>query len=96
LFVEDAARALILAAEHTDRSFTVNIGSGTEHSIADVVTTLVALTGFGGEVVWDRERPDGQARRQLDVTRACALLGFESAVTLEEGLRRTVAAFPRS
>lgn len=96
LFVEDAARSLILAAEHTDRSFTVNVGSGTEHSIAEVVATLVALTGFRGEVVWDRERPDGQVRRRLDVTRASALLGFEPEVNLEEGLRRTVAAFPRS
>jgi GDP-L-fucose synthase len=92
LFVEDAARALVLAGERTDQPFAVNIGSGTEHSIAELVEIIAALVGFRGEIIWDHERPDGQARRMLDVTRARTLLGFEPSVTLEEGLRRTVAA----
>lgn len=93
LFVEDGARALILAAEHTARPFTVNLGSGVEHSIAELVTMIADLTGFRGQVTWDRRRPDGQARRRLDLTLARTLLGFESKVSLQEGLRRTVAEF---
>jgi GDP-L-fucose synthase len=95
LFVDDAARALILAAERADGPLSVNVGSGTEYSIAEVVTRIAALTGFRGEVAWDPTRPDGQARRRLDVTRARSLLGFEPTVSLEEGLRPTVAAFGR-
>lgn len=96
LFIEDAARALILAAERTGTPFAVNIGSGSEHSIAEVVETICRLVGYEGEVAWDVERPDGQRNRRLDVSRARELLGFEPQVSLEEGLRRTVAAFPRA
>jgi GDP-L-fucose synthase len=95
LFVEDAARALILAAERTDRPFVVNIGSGSEHSIGELVSELSELIGFRGEIVWDRDKPDGQRRRRVDVSRAREILGFEATVPLHEGLRRTVAAFPR-
>jgi GDP-L-fucose synthase len=95
LFVEDAARALILAAERTHRPFVVNVGSGSEHSIAELVDQLSELIGFAGEIVWDRAKPDGQRRRRVDVSRARELLGFEASVPLREGLRRTVAAFPR-
>lgn len=96
LFVDDAARALVLAAEHADSPFSANVGSGTERSIAEIVAIIAELTGFGGEIQWDHSRPDGQLRRSLDLTRSRALLGFEPAVGLEEGLRRTVAAWPRS
>jgi GDP-L-fucose synthase len=92
LFVEDGARALILAAERTNEPFVVNIGSGASRSIAELVTTIAALVNFTGEIIWDHERPDGQAERILDVTRARSVLGFEPQVTFEEGLRRTVAA----
>ncbi len=61
LFVDDAARALILAAERTDRPFTVNVGSGSEHSIAEVVETIAALMGYEGEIVWDRGGPTASA-----------------------------------
>lgn len=96
LFVDDAARALVLAGERlrvSEGPFAVNVGSGTEHSIAEVVALIAALTGFDGDVVWDASRPDGQSRRRLDTSLARTLLGFEPVVTLEEGLRRTVAAF---
>jgi GDP-mannose 4,6 dehydratase len=93
LFVDDAARALILAAERTGRPFAVNVGGGAKHSIAELVDLIAALVGFGGEIVWDGERPDGQARRMLDVSLARELLGFEPEVAFEDGLRRTVAAY---
>jgi len=94
LYVDDAARALVLAAEHADRPVSMNIGTGTERSIADIVALIGALTEFRGAVQWDQTRPDGQSRRWLDVSRARTLLGFEPQVSLEEGLRRTVAAWP--
>jgi GDP-L-fucose synthase len=93
LYVDDAATALMLAAERAEEPLVVNVGSGVETSIAELVKLIAELTGFGGELVWDRQRPDGQARRRVDVTRARMLLGFEPRVTLAEGLRRTVAAF---
>jgi GDP-L-fucose synthase len=93
LYVDDAARALVLAGERLRTSAPVNIGTGTETRIRDLAEAVAAAAGFGGEVVWDRARPDGQPRRCLDVSRAAELLGFEAEVPLAEGLDRTVAWF---
>ena len=93
LYVDDAARALILAAERLDTSDPVNIGTGEETSIRELAETIARATGFGGELAWDPSKPDGQPRRVLDVSRARALLGFEARVPLAEGLRRTVDWF---
>jgi GDP-L-fucose synthase len=91
LYVEDAARGIVAAAEKLETSDPVNLGSGSEISIRDLVTTVVRHTGFQGEVVFDPTKPDGQPRRCLDVTKAKQLLGFEAQVMLDEGLKRTVA-----
>jgi GDP-L-fucose synthase len=93
LYVDDAARALLLAAEHLDTSEPVNIGLGLETRIRDLAATIARLVGFEGETVWDSSRPDGQPRRFLDVTRARELIGFEAKVALEEGLEQTIASF---
>jgi len=93
LFVDDAARALLLAAEHLDTSEAVNVGTGQETTIRDLAATIERLTGFQGETVWDASRPDGQPKRFLDVTRARDLMGFEATVPLEQGLERTIASF---
>jgi GDP-L-fucose synthase len=93
LFVEDAARALVLAAEHLSVSDPVNIGTGAETNIRTLAETIERLVGFEGETVWDTSRPDGQPRRFLDVTRARELMGFEARVSLEDGLRRTIESF---
>jgi GDP-L-fucose synthase len=93
LYVNDAARALTLAAEHLDVSDPVNIGTGTETNIRTLAETIERLVGYQGETVWDSSRPDGQPRRFLDVSRARELLGFEARVPLEEGLRRTIESF---
>jgi GDP-L-fucose synthase len=93
LYVDDAARALLLAAEHLDSSEPVNIGLGLETRIRDLAETIARLVGFEGETVWDSSRPDGQPRRFLDVTRARELIGFEAQVPLEQGLQRTIASF---
>src|SRR3954462_12259728 len=93
LYVDDAARALILAAERLDTSEPVNVGTGVETRIRDLAALIHELTGFEGETVWDASRPDGQPQRFLDVSRARELMGFESAVSLEDGLRETIASF---
>ena len=93
LYVDDAARALLLAAERLDVSDPVNIGTGVETRIRDLAEMIERLVGFEGETVWDTSRPDGQPTRYLDVSRARDLIGFEAEVTLEEGLERTTAAF---
>jgi GDP-L-fucose synthase len=93
LYVDDAARAIRLAAERYEGSEPVNVGSGREISIADLARTIARLTGFDGEIVWDPSRPDGQPRRRLDVSRAEREFGFRADVALEDGLRRTVDWF---
>jgi GDP-L-fucose synthase len=93
LYVDDAARALLLAAERYDSSEPVNIGTGTETSIRDLAESIAELTGFQGETVWDDSRPDGQPKRYLDVSRARERIGFEAEMPLQEGLRRTIDSF---
>ena len=93
LYVDDAARALLLAGERLETSEPVNIGTGRETRIADLAATLQRITGYDGEIVWDTSRPDGQPTRYLDVSRASELMGFEAEMPLEEGLRRTVESF---
>ena len=93
LYVDDAARALLLCAERLEGSEPVNVGTGTETRIRDLAETIRRLAGFEGEVVWDTSRPDGQPSRYLDVSRARERIGFDAAVGLEEGLERTVESF---
>jgi GDP-L-fucose synthase len=93
LYVDDAARALLLAAERLNTSEPVNVGTGQETKIADLAAMIREITGYEGEIVWDTSRPDGQPTRYLDVTRARELMGFAAEVPLGEGLRRTVDSF---
>ena len=93
LYVDDAARALLLCAERLDVSDPVNVGTGVETKIRDLAERISTLSAFEGETVWDTSRPDGQPERYLDVTRARELIGFEAEMPLEEGLRRTVKSF---
>jgi GDP-L-fucose synthase len=91
IYVDDAAEGLVLAAERYDSSEPVNIGTGVEITIRDLATEIAAATGFTGTIVWDPTKPNGQPRRQLDVTRARERFGFEARVSLADGIRRTVA-----
>ncbi len=93
LYVDDAARALLLCAERLEVSDPVNIGTGIETRIRDLAEMISTLTGYEGNTVWDASRPDGQPKRYLDVTRAGELIGFEAQMPLEEGLRRTIDSF---
>ena len=90
IYAADAAEGLILAAQHYDEDQPVNIGSGTEISIRNLVTLVAQETGYTGDLVWDSSRPNGQPRRQLDITRAKAQFGFEAKTALQDGIRQTV------
>lgn len=90
LYVEDAADALILAAEKYNKSDPVNIGAGFEIKIKDLVHLIKKLTGFKGKIVWDRTKPDGQPRRMLDVSLARKEFGFAAKTKFEQGLKNTI------
>ena len=90
LYVEDAAEAILLAAERYNKSDPVNVGAGYEITIRDLVSLIARLTGFQGKIVWDTSKPNGQPRRMLDVSKAEKEFGFRAKVSLEEGLRRTI------
>jgi GDP-L-fucose synthase len=93
LFVDDAARALVLCAERLEVSDPVNIGTGKETSIRALAEMISELAGFEGKTVWDDSRPDGQPKRYLDVSRARELIGFEAETPLQDGLKRTIESF---
>jgi GDP-L-fucose synthase len=90
LYVEDAAEAIVLATEKYDKPEPLNIGAGFEIKIKDLVSLVVELTGFRGEIVWDTTKPDGQPRRRLDVSRAEKEVGFKTKTDFREGLRKTI------
>jgi GDP-L-fucose synthase len=90
LYVDDAAEAILLAAERYDASEPVNLGSGIDISIKDLVAMIARLTGFNGAIRWDTSKPNGQPRRCLDTRRAAERFGFQALVKFEDGLKRTV------
>jgi GDP-L-fucose synthase len=90
LFVEDAARGILLAAERYNGREPVNLGSGFEISIRDLAELIVRLTGFKGKLNWDTTKPNGQPRRCLDISRAEKYFGFKAQVKFEEGLNKTI------
>jgi GDP-L-fucose synthase len=90
LYVEDAAEGLLLAAEHYNKADPVNLGSGQEISIKELVLLIVKLTHFTGEIRWDPTKPDGQPRRCLDVEKAAREFGFRAKTSFEKGLRATI------
>jgi len=91
LYVDDAAHGLVLAAERYNKPDPVNLGSGMEITIKDLVSLIQELTGYSGEIRWDRSKPDGQPNRCLDVSRAREEFGFEAKMPFREGLKRTIA-----
>jgi len=91
LFVDDAAEGIVRAAERLDDPVPVNLGTGREITIRELVHLVARTCGFGGEIRWDASKPDGQPRRCVDATRARELLGWRAETELADGLRRTVA-----
>lgn len=95
LYVEDCARAIVLATQRYDGAEPVNIGTGHEISIRELADKIQRLVGYNGRIRWDTTKPDGQPRRCLDVSRARRLFDFEASVGLDEGLERTVTWYRR-
>lgn len=93
LYVEDCAEGIVRASALYNEPEAVNLGTGTEVVIRDLVETIARLTGFNGEIRWQSDRPDGQPRRQLDTSRAFEKFGFKARTSLEEGLKRTIDWF---
>ena len=91
LYVDDCARAVLLAAEHYEGAAPVNIGTGREIKIKELARLIAQRVGFEGELVFDRYRPEGQPRRSLSTMRAQQLFGFVARTTLAEGLDETIA-----
>ena len=90
LYVDDAAEAIVLAAERYDGPEPVNLGVGAEITVRELVELIARLTGFRGALRWDASKPDGQPRRALDTSRARELFGFRAGTPFEVGLRRTI------
>jgi len=90
LYVKDAAEGILDATERLDESVPVNLGSGMEISIRDLIELIADLTDFEGEIRWDTSKPDGQPRRRLDTSRAKEKFDWEASTDFEEGLRETI------
>ena len=90
LYVEDCADGIVRACALYNDPDPVNLGSGQEVFIKDLVEMIARLTHFPGEIRWRSDRPDGQPRRRLDTSRALEKFGFRARTSLEEGLKRTI------
>ena len=90
LYVGDCAEGVVRAAIAYDESDPVNLGTGTEIQIGDLARLIARLTDYHGDIHWQHERPDGQPKRRLDVSRALEKFGFRANMQLEEGLKRTI------
>ena len=90
LYVKDAAEGILDATERYDSSEPVNLGSGEEISIRELVGVIVEETGFEGSVEWDTSKPDGQPQRKLDTSRAKKRFNWEASTDFREGLRETI------
>ena len=90
LYVEDAARAIVIAAESHDGTEPINLGADREITIRETAEAIAEVTGFAGTLRWDPSKPDGQPRRRIDPGRAAEMLGWTARMDFREGLRRTV------
>lgn len=90
LYVEDCAEGIVRASALYDEPLPVNLGTGNEVVIKDLLQLIVRLTRFEGEIRWQSDRPDGQPKRQLDTSRAVEKFGFRARTSLEEGLKQTI------
>lgn len=96
LYVADAVKGIILAAEHYDSDQPVNLGSGMEISIKDLATLIKKKVGYKGKIIWDTSKPDGQPRRQLDVSKAKEAFNFQATTDFDQGLTETIAWYEQS
>ena len=95
LYVQDAVRGLMLAAEKYDEGLPINLGSDQETTINELVNLISKITGFKGQINWDKSKPNGQPRRKVSNKLAEEKLGFKAETTLEEGLQKTIEWFQK-
>lgn len=93
LYVEDAAKGIILAAERYDESEPMNLGSEEEISIKELICLISELMDFHGNVIWDTTKPNGQPRRCVSNKKAEQKIGFKPQITLRVGLKNTIDWF---
>jgi GDP-L-fucose synthase len=91
LYVSDAARGIVTAAENYNGNEPVNLGSGWEVTIKDLAEEIAKLVKYEGKIVWDVTKPNGQPRRRLDTTKAEKLFGFKAQTALSDGLEKTIS-----
>lgn len=96
LYVKDAAEGILLASERLNRSVPVNLGSGFEISIRELLEAIIHYTGYEGKVVWDRSKPNGQPRRALNTDKAWDEFGFRAKTDFKSGLQETVEWYMQS
>lgn len=90
LYVEDAAEGVLLATEKYSIADPVNLGSGKEITIRELVDLVAELTQYRGNIAWDTSKPDGQPRRCLETSKAKKEFGFQAVTSLREGLKKTI------
>jgi GDP-L-fucose synthase len=91
VYSDDAARAIVMASATYNESEPVNIGTGLEISIKDLINLICELMGYEGKIIWETDKPNGQPRRCLDVERAKQAFGFTAQVDFRQGLKNTIA-----
>jgi GDP-L-fucose synthase len=96
LFIEDCADGILLAAEKYDDITPLNIGNGVGTSIRELVETIVSTLNFKGQVIWDRDKPDGQLVKILDTTKMSAALGWTPQTALKAGIKRSVEWYQKN
>ncbi len=96
LYVEDAARGILLAVKRYNKIEPVNLGSGCEISIKNLAHKIKKLTGYKGKIVWDKTKPDGQPRRLVDTSLAKREFGFEAKVSFNAGLKKTIKWYEKN
>jgi GDP-L-fucose synthase len=96
LYVDDAARGIIDAAEKYNDSQPVNLGSGAAISVSELAAQIAKETEYTGKIIWDTSKPNGQLRRHIDTSRARELFGFESSTTLNDGLKKTIEWYAKN
>ncbi|NET39224.1 MAG: GDP-L-fucose synthase [Cyanothece sp. SIO1E1] len=90
LYSQDAARGIVMATQDYSDPEPVNLGTGYEISIRDLVTLIADLMEFEGEIVWETDKPNGQPRRCLDTQRAQAAFGFTAQMEFKQGIKNTI------
>jgi dTDP-glucose 4,6-dehydratase/GDP-L-fucose synthase len=96
LYVRDAAEGILTATERYDGEEPVNLGSGTEIPIHELIERIANLAGFEGDILWDTSKPDGQPRRKLDTSRAKESFDWEAQTSLDEGLCETISWYEKN